>query len=96
MYASQHVTKTSVPLWGAHMLNLGAFKTGFSGGAAGKKKKNHLPMQEMLVWSVGQEDPLKEGMATHSSVLPGEPHGQRSLVGYSPWGLKELDMTKAT
>ena len=24
--------------------------------------------------------------------LPGEPHGQRSLVGYSPWGRKELDM----
>ena len=23
--------------------------------------------------------------------LPGEFHGQRSLVGYSPWGLKELD-----
>ena len=22
------------------------------------------------------------------------PHGQRSLVGYSPWGLKELDMTE--
>ena len=27
--------------------------------------------------------------------LPGEFHGQRSLVGYSPWGCKELDMTKA-
>ena len=26
--------------------------------------------------------------------LPGESHGQRSLVGYSPWGLKELDMTE--
>ena len=25
--------------------------------------------------------------------LPGESHGQRSLVGYSPWGRKELDMT---
>ena len=24
--------------------------------------------------------------------LPGEFHGQRSLVGYSPWGRKELDM----
>ena len=24
------------------------------------------------------------------------PHGQRSLVGYSPWGRKELDMTKHT
>ena len=27
-------------------------------------------------------------------LLPGEPHGQRSLVGYSPWGRKELDMTE--
>ena len=26
--------------------------------------------------------------------LPGEFHGQRSLVGYSPWGHKELDMTE--
>ena len=25
--------------------------------------------------------------------LPGKFHGQRSLVGYSPWGFKELDMT---
>ena len=25
--------------------------------------------------------------------LPGKSHGQRSLVGYSPWGRKELDMT---
>ena len=29
-------------------------------------------------------------------LLPGESHGQRSLVGYSPWGLKESDMTKVT
>ena len=28
--------------------------------------------------------------------LPGESHGQRSLVGYSPWGLKELDTTEHT
>ena len=26
--------------------------------------------------------------------LPGELHGQRSLVGYSPWGRKELDTTE--
>ena len=26
--------------------------------------------------------------------LPGEFHGQRSLVGYSPWGQKESDMTE--
>ena len=28
--------------------------------------------------------------------LPRESHGQRSLVGYSPWGRKELDTTEAT
>ena len=26
--------------------------------------------------------------------LPGESHGQRSLVGYSPWGRKEADTTE--
>ena len=28
--------------------------------------------------------------------LPGESHGQRSLVGYSPWGRKESDTTEVT
>ena len=28
--------------------------------------------------------------------LPGKSHGQRSLVGYSPWGHKESDTTEAT
>ena len=26
--------------------------------------------------------------------LPGESHGQKSLLGYSPWGRKELDTTE--
>ena len=43
-------------------------------------------MQEILVQSLGQEDPLEKEMATHSSILPGKSHGWRSLVGYSPWG----------
>ena len=29
-----------------------------------------------------------------SVLLPGESHGGRSLVGYSPWGRKELDTTE--
>ena len=52
-------------------------------------------MQEMRVQSLGQEDPLEEGKATHSSILDWEPHGQSSLVGYSLWGLKVLDTTEA-
>jgi len=46
----------------------------------------------MRVQSLGQEDPLDEDlhMATHSNsmathgFMPGESHGQRSLVSYSP------------
>jgi len=49
---------------------------------------------ETWVRSLGWEDPLEEGMATHSVFSPGESHGQRSLVGYSPQGHKESDMTE--
>ena len=42
--------------------------------------------QEKHVRSLGQEDPLEVKMATHSSILAGKFHEQRSLVGYSPWG----------
>ena len=43
----------------------------------------------------GQKDPLEEEFL-HSSILAWRIHGQRSLVGYIPWGHKELDMTAAT
>ena len=33
-------------------------------------------------------------MATTPVFLPGEPHGQRSLEDFSPWGCEELDSTK--
>ena len=42
--------------------------------------KNPPEMQEPQVRSLGQEDPLEEGMA---GFLPGESHGQKSLAGYS-------------
>ena len=40
--------------------------------------KNPPAMQETWVPSLGWEDPLKEGMATHPRI-PGKVHGQRSL-----------------
>ena len=33
-------------------------------------------------------------VGAHSSMVPGEFHGQRSLEGYSPWGPKESDVTQ--
>ena len=44
--------------------------------------KNWLAMWETWVRSLGWEDPLEEGRATHPSILAWRmSHGQRSLVG---------------
>ena len=56
--------------------------------------KNLTVMQETQVLSLGQEDTLEKGITTHSIFLSGEFHGQRSLVGYSPWGCKESYMNE--
>ena len=51
-------------------------------------------MWETGVRSLGLEDPLEKEMATTPVLLPGKSHGWRSMVGYSPWGPKESDMTE--
>ena len=57
--------------------------------------KNLSAVQETWVQSLGWDDPLEEKMATHSSILVWEIHRtEESLVGPSPWSLKELDMTE--
>ena len=53
--------------------------------------KNLSTMQETQVWPLDREDPLEKELATTPVFLPRKSHGQRSLVGYSPWVTK-LDM----
>ena len=48
--------------------------------------KNLPAVQETGVPFPGWEDPLEKGWLPTPVFLPGEFHGQRSLVGYSPWG----------
>ena len=55
---------------------------GFPGGSVSKEST-------CSAGSLGWEGPLEEGMAP--VFLPGEPQGQRSLKGYSPWSRKESD-----
>ena len=50
----------------------------------------------MQVRLLGQEGPLEEAGQSTPVLLPGESHGQRSLVGYSPQGHTELDTTEVT
>ena len=40
--------------------------------------------------------PWRRAWQPTSVYLPGESHGQRSLAGCSPWGLKESDTNEAT
>ena len=56
--------------------------------------KNLPAMQETWVQSLGQEDPWRRKWQPTPVFLPGKSHGQRSLVGYSPWGCKESDTTE--
>ena len=57
--------------------------------------KNLLPtMRETWVQTLHLEDPRRREWQPTPVSLPGESHGQRSLASYSPWGLKESDMTE--
>ena len=59
----------------------------FPGGSDGKESASNEGDPGKIP---GFEDPLEKGMV----FLPGEFHGQRRLVGYSPWDHKGLDMTE--
>ena len=75
-------------------LSLKTFSKGFSSRWLSSKESasNAEDLGLIPEW----EDPLEKGMATHSSILAGESHGQRSLVGSdcSRWGHKESDVTE--
>ena len=50
--------------------------------------------QETLVRPLGWEDPLEKEMVAHSSTIAWKIPWTGDLVGYCPWGCKELDMTE--
>ena len=66
-------------------------KMGFPGGSV---VKNLLANAGDLSFSLRWEDPQRRKWQPTPVFLPGKSHGQRSLVGYSPWGCKESDTTE--
>ena len=56
----------------------------------------NLPACRRQFRSLGWKDLLEKVWQPTPVFLPGESHGQRSLAGYGPQGLKELDMTDTT
>ena len=74
---------------------IGVYIWGFPGGTSGKEltgQCRRLKRHEFSPW-VGKIPWRRKWLPT-SVFLPGEFHGQRNLVGYSPWGRKELDTTE--
>ena len=67
-----------------------AIHMGFPGGSDGKESA----VQETQVQSLGWEVRRRREWLPIPVFLPGEFHGQRSLVGYHSWGHKELDTTE--
>ena len=56
--------------------------------------RNLPAMWETWIQSMGEEDSLEKEISTHPVFLPRKSQGQRSLMGYSPWGHKEADTTE--
>jgi len=66
---------------------------GFPGDSMVKKSLTSQVMQEKRAQSLGPVlVPWTRKWQPTPAFLPGKFHGQRSLVCYSPWGHKELDM----
>ena len=69
---------------------------GFPGGARGKESicqcRRHRHRFDPWVGKT----PWRRVWPPTPGFLPGESHGQRSLVGYGPRGHRELDMTEVT
>ena len=70
---------------------------GFPGGSVGKESTCNVgdTGRHGLNPQVGKI-PWRRAWQTIPVFLPGKLHGQRNLVGYSPWGHKELDTTEVT
>ena len=65
---------------------------GFPGDASRKEPAYQRRRHRFNPWA--WKIPWRRAWQATPVFLPGESHGQRSLVGYSPWGCKESDMTE--
>ena len=66
----------------------------FPNGLSSKQSACEPGDSEMQVGSLGQEEPLEEGMSTHSSVLAWRIPWTEEPGGQHPWGHKEWGVTE--
>ena len=61
---------------------------GFPHGSVVKNLPAVQELQEMQIWSLGRKIPWRRAWQPTPVFLPGESHGERNLVGNSPWDLR--------
>ena len=86
-----HLRSSGIRSW-----RLGTFvlKQGFPGGARNRTHLQKQQMKEMWVRSLSWEDPLEEGMATHSSTLAWRIPWTEEPGGLQSWDHRESDTTE--
>ena len=81
-------------IWGQQSKYEHIFYVGLGGISLVAQMVKTPPAMETQVRFLGQEDSPGEGeQQLTPGFLPGEFHGQKSLVGYNPWGHKQSDTT---
>ena len=81
----------------ANTLGFHGLPLGFPGSSSGKELASQCWRSKRCRFHPWvRKIPWKRSWQPTPVFLPGESHGQRSLVGYSPWDHKELDTTEAT
>ena len=81
---------------GGVLITLSEGLLGVGASLVAQSVKNLFAVQETRVRSLGRENPLeKDGDLQPTPLfLPGKSHGQRNLVGCSPWYCKKLGRTE--
>ena len=87
---------TGLDIFTNAILSLHPYAVGFPSGSVVKNPPARQETQETWFDPWVEKIPWSRKWQPTAVFLPGESHGWRSLVGYSPWGSKELDMTKVT
>ena len=87
--------------WNTHIYKVSTFKNSFLlwtfGASLVVQTVNNLPaMQETWVWSLGQEDPLEKGKATHSNILAWRTPWTEEPGGLQPTGSQRVGHDWAT
>ena len=79
-----NLAQVSIDRGSWEILEASTLPAGFPSGSDGKKK--NLPAMQGPRRSLGWEDALEKGMATHSSILAWRISWTEELLGYSPEG----------